>query len=141
MKSMGLPVPTFIQNTSESAVRSVIVTLSNNIKQRRAWIDQDVSKLVSEAIAADLNESEKQALNWAAANGRITISDANKHLEISWQAAQQLLLGLARKRIFQYVRFRPYQKDVRDPRAFFRLRSAQPLPDGAFEQSNLDEAE
>lgn len=69
----------------------------------------------------------------AAENERVTISDANRLLQLNWAQAQKLLHGLTEKRIFQYVRFRKYAKDIRDPQAFFRLRSAQPLPDGAFE--------
>ena len=77
-------------------------------------------------------------MNLAAENGSITISDANKLLNISWQSARKLLFGLATKRVFQYIRFREFGKDKRDPKAFFRLRSPKPLPDGAFEQSDLD---
>jgi ATP-dependent DNA helicase RecG len=132
MAEMKLPEPEFRQ--VEEGHFIVRVTLRNNIKQRRAWIDKDVSRLVTEAIAADLTEEEKRVLNWAAEHDSITISDANKLLVISWQSARKLLLGLAARRIFQYVRFKKYEKDKRDPQAFFRLRSNKPLPEGAFEQ-------
>ena len=135
MAEMNLPAPEFIQDKQGPPI--VRVTLRNNVKQRRAWIDQDVSKLVSEAIAADLNEQERRALNLAAENGSITVSDANKLLDISWQSARKLLFELARKRVFQYIRFREFKKDNRDPKAFFRLRSTEPLPEGAFEQEDL----
>jgi Mn-dependent DtxR family transcriptional regulator len=102
------------------------------------WIDQDVSKVVAEAIASGFSEMEIRAVNWAAEHGKITISDANKLLAIHWQAANKLLLGLAQKKVFQYVRYREYKKNQRDPKAFFRLRSSAPLPDGAFEQTDLD---
>lgn len=132
MVGMQLPEPEFRQ--SEIGHSIVRVTLRNNIKQRRAWIDQDVSQIVGESLAADLTEDEKRALNWLAEHGKISISDANKLLGLSWPAARQLLLGLAKKRILQYVRFRPLEHNVRDQRAFFRLRSTEPLPAGAFEQ-------
>ena len=132
MIEMKLPTPEFKQSMPGHV--SVSVTLRNNIKQRRAWIDKDVSSIVSEAIAVDLTEKERRVLNWTAEHGKITISDANKLLDITWQQAQKLLLVLARKRIFQYVRYRKHEKDVRDPKAFFRLRAADPLPNGAFEQ-------
>lgn len=136
MAAMQLPAPEFKQ--SEVGHSIVRVTLRNNIKQRRTWIDRDVSHLISEAIAADLTEPEKRALNWAAEHGELTINDAHKLLDISWQKARKLLLSLARKRIFQYIRFKEYKFDKRDPKAYFRLRSAAPLPDGAFEQTDLD---
>ena len=136
MAAMKLPVPEFKQVPDGPPV--VSVTLRNNVNQRRAWIDRDVSRIISEAIAADFNDDERRALNLAAENGAITISDANKLLDISWDRAKRLLLGLAQKRVFQYIRFRPFEKDVRDPRAFFRLRSNDPLPEGAFEQKEFE---
>lgn len=136
MAGMKLPAPEFRQDEHGPAI--VRVTLRNNVNQRRAWIDRDVSKIVSAAIAADLSDDERRALNLAAENGTITVSDANKLLDISWARARRLLLGLAKKRVFQYVRFKPFEKDKRDPNAFFRLRSADQLPEGAFEPKELD---
>ena len=130
MQKMNLPDPEFKQ--VEGGVRLVRVTLRNNIHQRRAWVDRDVGRVVGEAIAATLNENEKRVLNWMAEHGSITISDAHKLLDISWQHARRLLLSIAKKRLCQYIRFESYEKDKRDPRAFFRLPSAKPLPDGAF---------
>ncbi len=139
MAEWKLPAPEFKQ--SEIGHSIVRVTLRNNIKQRRAWIDKDVSSLVSEAIAADLAEEDKRVLNFAAEHGRITVSEAGKLLDISWQTAKNRLIHLAQKRILQYIRFRAYEKDMRDQKAYFRLRSSTPLPKGAFEQKDLgDEA-
>lgn len=131
MTKMQLPEPEFKQ--SEIGHSIVRVTLRNNIKQRRAWVDQDVSQIIGESLAADLSENEKGALNWVAEHQQIKISDANKLLGLSWPAAQQLLLGLAKKRILQYIRFKPFEHNTRDQRAFFRLRSDLPLPEGGFE--------
>jgi ATP-dependent DNA helicase RecG len=138
MEAMSLPAPEFSQKQSEVGSAIVRVILRNNIKQRRAWIDRDVSKIVSEAIASDLSEDERQAVNWVAEHNRITISDANKLLKLTWPNARKLLLGLVKKNVFQYIRFVPYEKNVRDSRAYFRLRSKVPLPEGAFEQTTLE---
>lgn len=135
MAGMKLPAPEFRQDEKGPAI--VRVTLRNNVKQRRAWIDRDVSTIVSEAIAVDLSEEERRILNYAAENEAITISDVNKVLGISWGKARRLLLDLARKRIFQYVRFKRFEKNVRDSKAFFRLRSVEPLPEGSFEQKDI----
>ncbi len=135
MMDLKLPTPEFKESKSGSV--SVTVILRNNIKQRRAWIDRDVSAIVSEAIAADLTEPEKRLLNWVAEHGAITVSDANKLLDITWHKARKLLIGLAEKRVLQYVRFRTFEKNLRDPKAFFRLRNSTPLPDGSFEQKDL----
>lgn len=138
MTAMSLPEPEFNQNRSEVGSALVRVVLRNKIKQRRAWIDRDVSKVVAEAIASGFTEAEIRAVNWAAEHGEITISDANKLLDITWQSAKKLLFDLARRKVFQYIRFRPFEKNTRDPKAFFRLRSNSPLPSGAFEQGTLD---
>ncbi len=137
MTAMKLPEPEFNQNRSEVGSALVRVTLKNKIKQRRAWIDRDVSKVVAEAIASAFTEAEIRAVNWAAEHGKITISDANKLLDISWQGAKRLLFDLAERKVFQYIRFRPFEKNTRDPKAFFRLRSNLPFPAGAFEQTAL----
>ena len=136
MERMQLPKPEFRQ--SEIGYSIVRVTLQNNIHQRRAWVDQDISQLVGEAIAASLQENEKRVLNWAAEHGSISISDAHKLLDISWQLARKLLLSLAKRRLLQYIRFKKYEFDKRDPQAYFRLPSSIPLPDGAFEQTEID---
>jgi ATP-dependent DNA helicase RecG len=141
MAEMRLPVPEFSQKQSNIGNAIVRVTLRNNIKQRRAWIDRDVSKIVSEAIASAFSEMEIRAVNWVAEHGKITISDANKILNISWPRAQKLLLDLTHRKVFQYIRFRQYGKDKRDPKAYFRLRSNEPLPEGAFEQTELEKEE
>jgi ATP-dependent DNA helicase RecG len=141
MAAMSLPKPEFSQRQSEVGNAIVRVILRNNIKQRRAWIDQDVSQVVTEAIAAGFSEIERRAVNWAAERGQISISDANKLLGIPWQSAQKLLVGLAARKVFQYIRFKPYKKNIRDPKAYFRLRSSLPLPEGAFEQTSLEHDE
>jgi ATP-dependent DNA helicase RecG len=138
MTTMGLPKPEFNQKRSTVGNALVRVILRNQIKQRRAWIDRDVSKVVAEAIASGFSEAEIRAVNWAAEHGEITVSDANKLLGISWQGAKRLLFDLTKRKVFQYIRFRKYEKNTRDPQAFFRLRSAAPLPPGAFEQVRLE---
>lgn len=135
MVGMSLPKPEFSQPAVGYTI--VKVVLRNHIKQRRAWIDKDVSAIVTEAITAGLSENEIRILNWAAENRKVTISDANRLLQMNWVQAQRLLHGLAEKRIFQYIRFRPYVKDIRDPQAYFRLRSGEPVPNGGFVQEIL----
>jgi len=135
MTQMSLPEPEFEQSESELGSALVRVVLRNKIKQRRAWIDSDVSGVVGEALASTLSENEIRILNWAAEHGKITISDANKLLDVSWQSAKKLLFALAHRKVLQYIRFRPHERNLRDPRAFFRIRSAEPLPEGGIEES------
>ncbi len=141
MAAMSLPEPEFNQNRSEVGSALVRVVLRNKIKQRRAWIDRDVSKVVAEAIATGFTEAEIRAVNWAAEHGKITISDASKLLNTSWQSAKRLLFDLTERKVFQYVRFKPFEKDKRDPKAFFRLRNIGEIPAGGFEQAKLEHDE
>ncbi len=92
MKEMNLPPPEFTQKRSQIGNALVRVTLKNNYKQRRKWIDRDVSKVVGEAIASRFTEREIRVVNWAAEHSIITISDANKLLNVSWDTAQKILL-------------------------------------------------
>jgi hypothetical protein len=93
-----------------------------------------VSTIVTEAITAGLSEDEIRIINWAAEHRKVTISDTNRLLQLNWVQARGLLHELVQKRIFQYIRFRPLEKDVRDPEAYFRLRSSDPIPEGGFDQ-------
>jgi predicted HTH transcriptional regulator len=132
MAGMSLPMPEFSQPVRGYTI--VKVVLRNHIKQRRAWIDKDVSTIVTEAITAGLSEDEIRIINWAAEHRKVTISDTNRLLQLNWVQARGLLHELVQKRIFQYIRFRPLEKDVRDPEAYFRLRSSDPIPEGGFDQ-------
>jgi ATP-dependent DNA helicase RecG len=141
MKAMLLPEPEFNDNLSHAGSIMVRVTLRNNLKQRRSWIDRDVAKIVGDVIASGFGEKEKRVVNWAAEHDQIKISDVMKLLDITWHSARHILFDLTRKQVLQYVRFRDYEKDIRDSKAYFRLRSNEPLPEGAFEQIDLEHDE
>jgi hypothetical protein len=138
MKAMLLPEPEFNDNQSQTGGIMVRVTLRNNLKQRRSWIDRDVAKIVGDVIASGFSEKEKRVVNWAAEHDQIKISDVMKLLDITWHSARHILFDLTKKQVLQYVRFRDYEKDKRDSKAYFRLRSNEPLPEGAFEQIDLE---
>jgi ATP-dependent DNA helicase RecG len=138
MKAMRLPEPEFNQNKSQSGSIMVRVTLRNNIKQRRAWIDRDVAKIVGEVIASGFGEKENRVVNWAAEHNQIKISDVMRLLDITWHSARNILFDLTKRKVLQYIRFREYEKNRRDSKAYFRLRSNDPLPEDAFEQTDLE---
>lgn len=60
---------------------------------------------------------------------------------INREGAQKVLFDLTRRKVLQYIRFKPFEKNTRDPKAFFRLRSNASLPSGAIEQIDLDQEE
>jgi ATP-dependent DNA helicase RecG len=134
MKAGQLPEPSFSQEQVAHAL--VKVTLQNNIHLRKVWIDRDVSAIIGTALASSLTTDETRVLNFIAERGLIKVNDVVRVIEVSWDRADKLLKGLWRKRVLQYIRFRPFEKNRRDPNAFFRLRSAEPLPEGAHEASD-----
>jgi len=136
MLEMSLPEPIFEQDNRNNIV--VRVTLKNRVNQRRVWIDHYVTRIVSDALAAMLTEDEKQIINWTAEHPRISISDASRLIKSTWHTAQRILIGLARKRILQYVRFQPFVTNQRDAKAYFRITSNSEIDPGGFIQSTLD---
>ncbi len=120
MKGMNLPVPEFEEKQSQVGYAIVRVTLRNNIRHRKAWIDSDAVALVGAAVLQELNREERQAVNFAAENGKVTVNQVQRFTGKSWQAAKNVLLRLEEKKILEHVK-RPGLE--RDPQAHFVLRS------------------
>jgi len=117
MLGMELPEPEFEQDDKVHAV--VRVTLRNNIKQRKVWIDADVVEVLGAQIAHSLTEKEKRCINFIAENSQISVSDVQRLTQMSWPAARKMLGCLVDRGILEHV----HRKDVsRDPKARFKLR-------------------
>jgi len=119
MLEMQLPPPEFEQK--EIDFHLVRVTLRNNIKQRKVWIDADVSGLVGEAVSRSLSDDERRVINFVAENGKINVSQVTRLTSrTSWPAAKKLLDRLVVERgIFERVSDESME---RDPNAHYRLR-------------------
>lgn len=117
MEGAGLPTPDF-QETKEALTR-VKVTLRNNIKQRKVWVDADATHVVGEAIFAGLDQAEKRLVNWVAENGRINVSEALRVIDVkTWHSAKKKLMGLVEQGILEYR-----STKQRDPNAHFVLKN------------------
>lgn len=117
MSESSLPEPEFAQDsTNHSLVR---VVLRNNIKQRKVWVDQDVSKLLGDQIASLLSSEQKRCLNYVAEYEEIGVSDAARLLECSWPKAKKVLEELTAGGVLVHDS-RP-ELD-RDPKARYRLK-------------------
>ena len=121
MTEMGLPEPEFQQAEIGGAI--VRVTLRNNIKHRRVWVDADVASLLGAQMAEQLDPDQKRFLNFIAEHGSINISDAGRLSEgRTWHYARKLLLDLVSKGIIDHI----HRDDLeRDPKAHFVLRKPQ----------------
>lgn len=127
MLASDLPSPEFKQE--EISGSSVLVTLRNNVKQRKVWVDADVADVVGSAIAATLSEDEKRAINHVAEYGEIGVSElARLTGGKSWPYAKKVLAGLADKRILIHER---RESVDRDPKARYKLNVPRaPSPSG-----------
>lgn len=122
MTEANLPLPEFrqVESTTTPLVR---VVLRNSVRQRRVWIDSDITAIVGEAVMKDLSESEKRLINFAAEYGEISVSDAQRLTERGWSFAKRMLMRLVVKKIFEY---RSRTDIARDPKARFFLRRQRP---------------
>jgi ATP-dependent DNA helicase RecG len=105
MRGMKLPLPLFEQIHAGIGGATVRVTLRNNSKQRKVWIDSDVSELLGEALARNLTPEEKRILNFVAENERINVSQCLKLVPglPKWHSAKTLLMKLVDKGLLRYV--------------------------------------
>jgi ATP-dependent DNA helicase RecG len=115
MEDSNLPHPEFQQkDTGHATVR---VTLRNDIKHRRVWIDFDASKLVGEAKSSGLTQDEHRAINFAAEHESINVSQFQRLTGRSWKSAKRTLSRLVESGIHVHKR------DLeRDPEAHYVLK-------------------
>ena len=123
MEEMNLPAPEFRQIDS-AQTPLVKVVLRNNVRQRRVWVDSNISAaLIGEAVMKQLSQDEIRAINFVAEYGQIGVSDLQRLTGRSWPSAKKLLTGLVRKKILAHqVR----NELDRDPKARFYLRVSGP---------------
>lgn len=122
MTNMNLPKPCFEQKEVAKGFMSVRVTLRNNRKQRRVWLDSDVSRIVSPEVAKELTLEETRVLNFVSEHRSINVSECQRLLPQikTWHSAKKLLTHLADFGILVHV----HRKDIeRDPDSRFTLPS------------------
>ena len=112
-----LPVPIFSENKDGNV--NVTVTLKNDCKQRRMFIESSAAmKVISEIVFRTLSEDDKRLANYVAEHGSINVSQATRLLDCHWATAKRRLSILATKHVFKYH----HRKDiVRDPDAHYTL--------------------
>jgi ATP-dependent DNA helicase RecG len=123
MRDMKLPAPQFEQTQSGIGNATVRVTLRNHIKQRKVWVDSDVSSLLGEALARNLSREEKRVLNFVAEHGKINVSQCHRLIPslAKWHSAKRLLTKLCEKGLLKQVHSSTV---VRDNKAHFVLPEA-----------------
>ncbi len=119
MSELRLPAPEFRQVESDTTPL-VRVVLRNNARQRRVWVDSDVSAIIGEVVMKDLTEDQKRAINFTAEYGEISVSDVQRLTQRSWPSAKRLLTALVVKGILEH---RSRTDLDRDPQARFFIRT------------------
>lgn len=117
MLELSLPAPEFSQKEISHAL--VQVTLRNNIKQRKVWIDSDASAIVGEALSKVLSEDERRVINFLAENEIINVSQVQRLTERSWPYSKKLLRRLEGMSLVEHHRREQF---TRDPQAYYKLR-------------------
>ena len=127
MKGMSLPPPLFEQTQSGIGNAMVRVTLRNHIKQRKVWIDSDVSVLLGEALSRNLSREEKRVLNFVAEHGKINVTQCHRLIPslAKWHSAKRLLIKLVEKGLLKHV----HSSVIRDNNAHFVLPEAYRQPE------------
>jgi ATP-dependent DNA helicase RecG len=122
MAAMNLPKPEF-QVIGSASVR---VTLRNNKKQRKAWIDAEASAVIGETLARALSGDEKRIINFIAEHGEISVSQVQRLTsKTNWPAARKLLTGMVTKGILEHKKRSTMD---RDPRARYVLKAGSDNP-------------
>jgi ATP-dependent DNA helicase RecG len=102
MNAMRLPMPRFEQKQINAGL--VQVTLQNDIKHRKVWVDKDATEVVGSVLAELLSDHERRIINFVAEHGKISVSQAQRLTGKSWPAANKILKGLKQKGIFDDIR-------------------------------------
>jgi ATP-dependent DNA helicase RecG len=123
MQLMKLPIPRFEQKEVATGYISVRVTLRNNRKQRKEWVDSDVSRFITPELAKVLTQDETRVLNFISEHGSINVSECQRllpHIR-TWHSVKKLLVRLSNRNILFYE----HREDIdRDPDACFKLSAA-----------------
>lgn len=117
MLELSLPAPEFLQKEISHAL--VQVTLRNNIKQRKVWIDSDASAIVGEALSKVLSDDERRVVNFLAENEIINVSQVQRLTRRSWPYSKKLLGRLETMSLVEHCRREQFD---RDPQACYKLR-------------------
>ncbi len=99
MTGMSLPLPEFKQTITGAGASTVRVTLRNDLKQRKFFIDKDVATIFGELVAQSLTAEEKRILNFVVEHSSINVSECLRLVPTlpKWHAAKRLLESMRLK--------------------------------------------
>ena len=113
MEQSKLPAPIFQQTETGMGFATVRVTLRNHIKQRKVWVDTDVTTILGDALAKNLSSDEKRVLNFVAEHGKINVTQCHRLVPrlAKWHSAKRLLQKLEEKGLLKHVHSATVKRD------------------------------
>jgi len=123
MSEMNLPRPEFAQKEVAMGFESVRVTLRNNIKLRKVWVDSEADSSLQVDVR-DLGQSEIRIINYVTEYKAINVTQAQRLLAPKrWQAAKRVLMKMVEAGILEHH----HDPDIhRDAHAKFTLSARKP---------------
>lgn len=102
MDAANLPPPEFKQRRADNL--SVICTLRNDVRGRTNTLDSDAYMQLGQSISFSLTPEEKKVINYLVEHGKINVSGALRIMTTTrWHTARDLLAGLERRGILDYI--------------------------------------
>lgn len=118
MEAMNLPKPEFSQKEVAAGFDSVRVTLRNNIKLRKVWVDSEADSRLGK-IARQLSSQELRIVNYVAEHGSINVTQAQKLFsQKRWHAAKRILTTMVSRGMLIYEH---KENVVRDAHSVYKL--------------------
>lgn len=119
MVAMNLPKPEFAQKEVATGFDSVRVTLRNNIKLRKMWVDSEADSRLGK-IATQLEPTELRIVNYVAEHGAINVTQAQKLFPNNrrWHAVKKVLEAMVQK---GYLIHKINSNISRDAHAVYKL--------------------
>lgn len=104
MDANNLPHPEFAQKEVQSGFNSVRVTLRNQVKLRKLWIDAEAGKILGSEKWKDLGgKAEGRILNYVAEHKSINVTQAQKLFPGSrWHRMKQLLTSMVERGLLEH---------------------------------------
>jgi ATP-dependent DNA helicase RecG len=103
MADSNLPTPVFEQKEVAAGFNSVRVTLRNNIKLRKLWLDSEVAAGLSAESMRGLGPLQMRVLNYVAEHGKINVTQTYKlGVAQRWQGAKKFLMAMVDLSLLEY---------------------------------------
>jgi ATP-dependent DNA helicase RecG len=112
MDQVNLPAPEFAQKELASGFNSVRVTLRNNFKLRKVWVDSEAVRVLGPQWK-DLKQNELRILNFVAEHEQINVTQAMRLISSprKWQSVKKLLDNMATRGLLVHHHSKTVERD------------------------------